>query len=124
VIQSWQVPIKAYGKARPRVTGRGTFMPRAYEQWKRDFIIQSPAVDIQPPYALSIVIVRAIPKSGDNRKRQPGEPCQAKPDGDNVIGSVMDALFEDDSAVTSGTWRKEWGREHMINITLTQDGTT
>lgn len=118
--QSWTVNIPAYGKARPRVTqnGQHTFMPAAYEAWKREFLASSPDLAVKPPYGLKVLIVRAIPNSGTNRTQRVGAPCVTKPDGDNVIGSIMDALLGDDSAVVEGAWRKVWGRDHALRVTI------
>lgn len=118
--QTWTVPIRAYGKARPRVTqnGQHTYMPAAYEAWKREFLAGSPDLRVSPPYGVKVLIVRAIPKGGPNRTQRPGAPCVTKPDGDNVIGSVMDALLGDDSAVVEGAWRKVWGRSHALRVTV------
>lgn len=118
--QTWTVNIQAYGKARPRVTqnGQHTYMPAAYEAWKGEFLASSPTLRVSPPYGVKVLIVRAIPKSGANRTQRVGAPCVTKPDGDNVIGSVMDALLGDDSAVVEGAWRKVWGMDHALRVTV------
>ena len=67
-------------KARPRVTANGTFMPRAYSQWKRsaitDFLLQTNERN------LSGVSIN-VKLTGKHSRRG---------DADNVIGSILDAL--------------------------------
>lgn len=111
------------GKDRPRFTGNGrTYTTKAtrdaleairsayMEKAERDGR-WSPPVDADAPYALTVDIYRALPKS--RPKRVLSEPDTFKPDADNVAKLVMDALngaaYRDDSQVVSLCVRK-WSR--------------
>lgn len=81
------VPLKPAGKARPRVTENGTFMPPAYRAWKRAFVawcVDNVKARVVGPYALKVVF-----RTPNGRMR---------PDLDNAAGAVLDAL--QDAGVT------------------------
>lgn len=78
----WSASIKLppMAKARPRVTRRGTYMPKPYQQWRQKFC----ALVGRPPKPLAghlAIAIRIYTKSGKMR-----------PDLDNVVGAVLDAL--------------------------------
>lgn len=99
------------GKARPRVTKHGTFMPKRYQRWKREakrrlskawgdrealrFAEVHIEIVIRRPKRL---IPReqggTLSKAGWLRERESPERCGAKPDLDNAVGAVLDALQE------------------------------
>lgn len=114
-------PIRPFGKARPRVTRRGTFMPKRYQERIGKLQFMAPPLDhLRPPLAVDVIAWRRIPKSGENRNRFSGEPCQTKPDADNIAGAVMDALFDDDSAIVDVRCRKRWGKDDKLHITISE----
>lgn len=101
-------------KARPRITRRGTYTPaktRNYESTIRlAFIIKYPEAEIWPGRVkISIDAYIGIPKSANKRtkvKMALGEISPlTKPDLDNLIKTVLDALkglaYKDDTQVCS-----------------------
>ena len=108
------------GKARPRVTRRGTFMPPAYQRWQRSAQAalrssMSRRAPFLEPLGCRLVVVLPAPKKRPSRGsahrqlwRAPGgEPFPwigTRGDADNIAGSVLDALtgagvIEDDRLV-------------------------
>lgn len=109
-----------FPKARPRVTGRGTFMPKKYTQAKNELLKQFGSVGTKELLKLTCVFVRKMPKSWSINKRNDydGKFCTAGGDIDNLFGGVMDALFVDDSIVVELSGVKLWGSVDEIRITI------
>lgn len=123
LIYAKTVPMKPFGKARPRVTRNGTHMPQQYQD-RRDELrlhcLDMPQLDNQS-LKLDVAAVRPMPQSWSQKKRERmnGKPTTAKPDLDNIIGAVMDALLpNDDSNIVSVAGHKVWGEEPAIEIAL------
>ena len=115
------VPMKPFGKARPRVTRNGTFMPTSYTKQKRDLQLLFGGFDVPELVRLTVIAVRPLPKSWSKKKRKMmlGQYAKPKPDADNILGGVMDALFpEDDDLVVETAVRKVWGVEGAIHIKI------
>ena len=53
-----------------------------------------------------------------DRAAMAGAWCVSKPDADNIVGAVMDALFEDDAAVVEVACRKVWGPSPELRIEI------
>lgn len=120
-MSEWKyIDIKPFGKARPRVTRNGTFMPNSYTKSKRDLALLYGSVDKFEYIKLSVIAVRKIPKNGRSGGElvAEGQHCRVKPDLDNIVGAVMDTLFpESDSQVTMfGTCMKIWGIDDALCI--------
>ena len=120
-MSNWKyIPMRPFGKARPRVTANGTFMPKGYMKSKRELSLLYGVVDEFDCIRLSVVAIRKIPRNG----RSGGDIvtfnqyCKVKPDLDNIVGAVMDTLFpESDSQVVEfGTCKKLWGDSDAIVI--------
>lgn len=116
-VVSKTIAMPAFGKARPRVTSNGTYMPDKYsaqvEQLRWEFgSVPAGLVHV------SVTAVRQIPKSWSKKKREAavGTYAKPKPDADNILGAVMDALFEDDDRVISVFCEKVWGWKHALKI--------
>lgn len=114
-----RVWMPAFGKARPRVTENGTYMPAAYEQNRaalRAAFGDAPAGLVH----LSVTVERQMPASWSQRKRDRtrGHYAAATPDIDNVIGAVMDALFANDSRVISVFGERRWADVHALAIEI------
>lgn len=62
-----------------------------------------------------ITFVLPIPNRPKKFQRQ-GMPHQQKPDLDNLIKSVLDALFDDDSHIYDLSAKKIWGHVGKIII--------
>jgi Holliday junction resolvase RusA-like endonuclease len=114
--QTKTIPMKAFGKARPRVTRNGTFMPPDYERQRTQLKMLFGPVEVEGLVRLSVTAVRKLPKKTD---KAPGDHCTHGPDVDNIAGAVMDSLFpEDDSVVISVYCEKIWGLEDSMIIRL------
>lgn len=75
------------------------------------------------PVSLTVENTYKIPKSGENRKRQPGEYCIADVgDRGNCLKMIEDALqgiiYENDCQVVDGPVRKKWGTEDCYVVTV------
>lgn len=91
-------------KARPRVTARGTFMPKRYQDWRKKFVAvwcaTVPRYTWDEPLCIN---VRWTTPTGKMR-----------PDADNAIAALWDALqdakaISNDSLVRSGSFRIDVG---------------
>ena len=125
------VPGAPVGKARPRVTKSGhAYTPektRAYEQkvklcWKQQ------SGERFPPGAgicVEITAYMPIPSSLSMRKQEAllGKEHLKKPDLDNIIKAILDALngcaYGDDSVIWMITASKYYGRVPQVRIRLT-----
>lgn len=100
--------VKPKGKARPRVTLRGTYMPTDYTAYKEFVRVEALKQGLKlNEEELTITFYFQPPKSlkgkrlnEDERRNLIGKYCKQKPDIDNLIGAVMDALIPDDSSVS------------------------
>ena len=65
-----------------------------------------------------VTFVLPMPKSWSKKKRAEmnGKPHQGKPDLDNLMKSLMDALFEDDTHIWDSRITKLWGENGQIII--------
>lgn len=119
------------GKARPRVTQRGTYTPaktRAREKLIRAQYIQNgflpAAKDV--PLMLSIEALMQIPKSASGKRKlamAAGETHPLKrPDCDNIVKLVADALngvaYHDDSQIVEIRCVKRWAYTPMTIIRI------
>lgn len=114
-----RVWLPAFGKARPRVTQNGTYMPHDY-QAQRDRLRLAFGDVPAGLVHLSVSVVRQMPASWSRAKRDRmrGAYASPKPDIDNILGAVMDALFQEDDRVVSVFAEKRWGDEHEILIEI------
>lgn len=120
-IQSALIHVAPYGKARPRVTANGhTYMPEGYIVARTEIARLFGPVTVAPPWIVTIVAYRPMPKSWSNKKRtaMDAQYCVIKPDADNIAGTVLDALFADDSAVVSVSCTKLWADAAALDITI------
>lgn len=82
--QTWllSIPLEPKGKARPRVTKRGTYMPGDYQQWRHDFaaLVLTNRLPRCPLGRFAIGLTVGTPKG------------TMRPDLDNVLAAVLDAL--------------------------------
>ena len=118
--QAAVIPLEPFGKARPRVTAGHTYMPHSYTLARDALRLMFGAVTVEPPWVLKVTAVRAMPASWSKRRRgeMAGAWCASKPDADNIVGAVMDALFEDDAAVVEVACRKVWGVAPELRIEI------
>lgn len=71
-----------------------------------------------PESGAHITFVMPMPPSWSKKKREQfnGKPHQSKPDCDNMLKALMDALFDDDSSVWDCRITKLWGEKGQIII--------
>ena len=102
-------------KPRPRVTSRGTYIPGKYAKFKKD----CRTLGMRVPESADIRFEVPMPKSWSQRKRflMAGQPHQQRPDLDNYVKAVLDAVLDDDSKVWQVWARKVWGMKGQIVIT-------
>lgn len=119
------------GKARPRVTTRGTYTPHktaAYEKLvQMSFRTQCPGVFFcDAPLCVYITANFAPPPSAAKRKRSrmlSGEirPTK-KPDADNIAKAVCDALngvaYRDDSQICRLTVSKQYAEMSAVSVRI------
>lgn len=73
---------------------------------------------ILPEDGAYITFVVSMPKSwSEKRKREfDGKHHKQKPDIDNLLKGLLDAVYDDDSRVSSLSVKKVWGRSGRIVI--------
>lgn len=116
-----RVDMEAFGKARPRVTRRGTFMPKSYESKRRQLRLLFGPVEVDGPVELSVLVIRKMPDSWSKAEKESkmGTYTTTTPDIDNILGAIMDALFENDQRVVAiGRSAKIWGESHQMVINI------
>ena len=79
-------------------------------------------VVLTQPTTLSIVAYFSIPESWSRHKKEQAKnmPHTVKPDGDNVMKALKDALFHNDQMVVDGWYRKLWddGKGSRVEVTI------
>ncbi len=127
---------KVVGKGRPRISTRGGF-PRAYTpQNTRDYerlIVMSYKKEnnycCKNAVRVKVTFIKQPPKSTSKKLRKDMLsgliPCTKKPDLDNVVKSVLDALngvaYEDDNQVNSINAYKCYGEEEKLIIEIMEE---
>jgi Holliday junction resolvase RusA-like endonuclease len=77
------------------------------------------------PLRMAILATFEMPLSWSMKKRKlmDGGPCQKKPDADNVMKIVADALngvaYHDDSSIVLAMVQKRWGQDGSVTVELT-----
>lgn len=109
--------IKPLGK--PRMTQRDKFKKRPevlrYRAFCDEVRLRGVAL---PDGGCHITFVIPMPDSWSKKKQAEhiGRPHQQKPDVDNLMKSLMDAVFDDDSSVWDARITKIWGEKGQIRI--------
>lgn len=126
----FSVPGNPVGKGRPRFTRSGmVFTPKStrdYEAlvrdaFRRQFVLREP---IDGPCALRISASLRIPVSATKKAKaamMAGDvPCMVKPDADNIVKIVLDALngclYRDDKQVVALSVDKKYGSEPGLRV--------
>jgi Holliday junction resolvase RusA-like endonuclease len=128
-IRTFTVNINPVAKARPRMGKYGVYTPKktaAYELailagYRKENIGKNP---IDKPIKVSINCGIKMPKSWSKKKKAEmwGNPHTSKPDIDNLVKAVLDALngvaFCDDSQIYEITSRKIWCDEPYVYFNM------
>jgi len=99
---------------KPRQTQRDKWMKRPcvmrYRTWADKARSSAPKDLLLEPMFVSVRAYIAIPKSLSKRRQAElkGEPHRSKPDGDNILKSVCDALFKRDEVIAEKRIVKFW----------------
>lgn len=120
------VHMPPFPKARPRVTrgGTHTYMPAKYEQRREElqwrYLAEGGVLDQEGELYMNVIFVFRMPKSWSKKKRAAMncQPCAKRPDLDNSVGAVMDALLADDSKVVRLQAAKVWGVQDAIIVDI------
>jgi len=113
----YRYPILPMGK--PRMTRSDRWRRRPcvlrYRAFKEEVRIRRVTV---PAHDASITFVLPMPKSWPQAKRDAldGQPHQQKPDVDNLLKALLDAVYDDDAHVASCSASKVWGEKGAIVI--------
>jgi Holliday junction resolvase RusA-like endonuclease len=125
--QTYKIKMAPFPKARPRVTKKGTFMPKKYvaKREKLQWLFKEAGgeLNIEGIVSLTVAMRFKMPKAWSItiKDKMDGQPCGKKPDIDNCIGAVMDALFAEDSKVTEISASKTWGYQDAIYIMIQRE---
>ena len=110
--------MKIVPKQRPRVTRRGTFMPKAYVEQRK--LLQArfrPFKKLEGELEMDCLFI--FKKSKTNHLNKMSMPLG---DCDNLIGSIMDAgegvLYENDRQIVSIKAKKMWGTDDIVFINI------
>lgn len=122
------------GKARPRVTSRGTYTPqktKTYEQLVRvEYRRQCKDASFGGrPLSVSIRSYYKIPRSAAKRQRERMLADKTwptkKPDADNIAKAVLDALngiaYKDDAQVICLDIVKHWDIDPRVEVWISDD---
>lgn len=129
---------KPQGKARPRFDGRSgrTYTPKGtkeYEELVRSCYLRTHKnVCLLGEITAEITAYFLVPKSVSKTKRTAMIAGKinptSKPDADNIIKAVLDALngyaYKDDSAVVKVTATKKYSEFPRVEVTLTDSTKT
>lgn len=72
------------------------------------------------PDELHAVFHFSMPESWSKKRRQEmeGKPHRQKPDGDNCLKAIQDAMFLEDGGVWRGTFEKRWAVHGRVEIRM------
>lgn len=104
---------------KPRMTQRDRWAKRPAVLRYRAFCDEVRLRGVALPVCCShVTFVMPMPPSWSKKKRAAlaGQPHQQKPDADNLLKALMDAVYHDDCAVWDVRVTKLWGETGSIKI--------
>ena len=104
---------------KPRMTQRDKWAKRPAVMRYRAFKDECRLKKVElPEQGAHVVFTVPFAKSWSKKKMRKfdGEPHQSKPDVDNLLKSLMDAVYSDDSGVYDVRISKKWGYVGKIEI--------
>lgn len=110
-------PIEPMGK--PRMTRKDKWAQRDCVMRYRAFKDKVRACGLTAlPQPCRLLFTIPMPESWSRKKcaAQDGKPHMEKPDIDNLVKAVLDALYEDDAHVWSVWGEKRWGAAGSIAV--------
>ncbi len=118
------IKIRPKAAPRPRVTRNGTYNPKGYTDYKKAIsIISKTKFEVkETALKMKIEFFFKVPKSWSKVKKENIPHHTSKPDVDNLVKSIKDALngvaYKDDSQVISVFARKQYSDEDAVFIEL------
>ena len=115
---------KPQGKARARTTRNGTYTPRKTVEYEKQVRAAYPGTWYDGAVRLKVLAFFKPPKSASKKKQAAmlGQYYTHKPDGDNVLKIVKDALngvaYHDDAQVADEQCCRFYGTEDAIVVML------
>ncbi len=104
---------------KPRMTQRDKWSKRlcVVQYWRFKDACKLMNIYI-PLHDAHVTFILPMPKSWSKQKKKnmDGEPHRSKPDIDNLIKALLDAIFEDDADVWDLRATKVWGEEGQIVV--------
>ncbi|MDU1091911.1 MAG: RusA family crossover junction endodeoxyribonuclease [Leclercia adecarboxylata] len=104
---------------KPRMTRADKWKKRPEVLRYRAFCDHVRLLGVELPEAgAHVTFVLPMPKSWSNKKHQQfnGQAHQDKPDFDNMLKALMDAIYADDAHIWDARVTKLWGEEGQIII--------
>lgn len=133
---SFSVPGVPVAKGRPRAAFRGghatIYTPAKTREAENLFAARAmayaPETPLAGPISMTLRLIFPFPASMPKKRKIDGMPHVTKPDADNVIKSILDALqgvfFLDDKQVYALTVTKEYGPVPQTCVVITDALTT
>lgn len=132
---SFTIPGNPVGKGRPRATTINgmarMYTPKktaSYETLVVMAYTQAGGVKLEGMLQMNIAATFEMPLfwSMKKRKEHDGKPCGKKPDGDNILKIVADALngvaYHDDASIVYASVSKRWGQDGSVTVALLSAG--
>lgn len=122
------INLKIKAVPKPRMTRADTWKKRPcvvnYWAYKDELNDKLKSIDIELKDELFVEFYIQMPKSWSKKKKAEhlGQRHQQKPDVDNLIKGVMDALFKEDSHVHTIYAKKTWAEEPSITFISGKSG--
>ena len=121
--------IKPMAAPRPRVTRFGTYNKREYTDYKEAirlaWVAKHKGPPVDGPVAMQVEFLFSKPKSWSKKKKEEAKWHTSKPDIDNLLKSVKDALngvaYKDDSQVCMVNMRKSRAERDCLIVRVFAD---
>jgi len=115
------IQIKPMPAPRPRVTRRGTYNPERYTNYKKAIAMQCRGMTKhEGAVVMRVAFQFKYPKSWSKKKKEAAGYHTSKPDTDNLIKGVKDALngiaYHDDAQVSQIEAVKYYGDRDVIAV--------
>lgn len=104
--------------AKPRMTRRDKWMKRDCVVRYREFCDELRSMNFRFEPSDHITFILPMPESWPKSKRlkYDGQPHKSKPDLDNLVKSICDALYDNDSGIWDFRATKIWGERGEIIV--------
>lgn len=125
------IPGNPVGKGRPRATTINgmarMYTPKKTASYETLVVMayeQASGVRMLGPLRMAIYATFEMPLSWSMKKRKlmDGAFCQKKPDADNILKIVADALngvaYHDDSSIVLAIVQKRWGQDGSVKVEI------